>query len=380
MKTYNRLFDKIVSVENIEAAIFEAAKGKRKKASVQYALRHSDKIAEELSQQLKDFTWRPKAIHDAKIINDGITAKKRVIVCPEFIREQIVHHAIMRVCAPLFMRKFYRYSCGSVPGKGKEFAVKHIAKWLTGKRAKYFAVFDVRKCYDNITPLIAVRAIRRTISDKRVLLLFALILHNNKMRMPDGEIMRKGLLMGMFTSPWIANIVLSPLDHLLKEQCGVDNYVRYMDDGLIIHSNKRKLQKALSVARDWLDKHGLSFKRPPAIHRTRLVKINYIGYTLAPGKTVLCDATYLKIRRAINRISKKPAINIYDARRVVSYAGQFKAVDTRTAFRKHIAAKVNVKTCRRIISRGKRRHNKCFGKNANLTPDQKKLQSLKTDV
>ena len=213
-----------------------------------------------------------------------------------------------------------------------------------------------------------------------ILLLFALILHNNKMRMPDGEIMRKGLLMGMFTSPWIANIVLSPLDHLLKEQCGVDNYVRYMDDGLIIHSNKRKLQKALSVARDWLDKHGLSFKRPPAIHRTRLVKINYIGYTLAPGKTVLCDATYLKIRRAINRISKKPAINIYDARRVVSYAGQFKAVDTRTAFRKHIAAKVNVKTCRRIISRGKRRHNKCFGKNANLTPDQKKLQSLKTDV
>ena len=379
MKTYNRLFDKIVSVENIEEAIFEAAKGKRNKASVQYALRHSSKIAEKISQQLKSFAWRPKAIHDARIINDGVRAKKRIIVCPEFIREQIVHHAIMRVCAPLFMRKFYRYSCGSVPGKGKEFAVKHIAKWLKRKQAKYFTVFDVRKCYDNITPLEAIKAIRRTISDKRVLLLFALILHNNMIRMPSGEIVRKGLLMGMFTSPWIANIVLNPLDHLLKEKCGVDNYVRYMDDVLIIHSNKRKLQKALNAARDWLNDYGLSFKRPPAIHRVRLVKINYIGYTLTPDKTVLCSATYLKIRRTINRISKKPAINIYDARRVVSYAGQFKAADTRGAFKRHIAAKVSVKKCRQIISRGKRRHNKCFGKNVNLTQNQKNSQNLKTE-
>lgn len=358
MKTHNNLFEKITSIDNIEAAIHEAARGKRRKASVQYALAHSEELALKISGQLQRFTWRPKTIHDAKIINDGITAKKRVIVCPEFIREQIVHHAVMRICAPLFMRKFYRYSCGSVPQRGREFAMKSIAKHLKAKDAKYFAVFDIRKCYDNIKPLTAFRIIRRTISDKRVLLLFALILHNNKIRLPDGSIICKGLLMGMYTSPWIANIVLNELDHLLKDECSVNFYTRYMDDGLILHSNKRQLKRALQLAKMWLNTHGLDFKRPPAIHRTRLVKINYIGYTFSPGKTVLAGRTFLRIRRIINRIGKKKRINIHDAKRVISYAGQFKSTDTRTAFAKYIAVKADVKKCRQIISHHERgQHN-----------------------
>lgn len=133
--------------------------------------------------------------------------------------------------------------------------MKNIAKKLKTKDAKYFAVFDIRKCYDNIKPLTAFRIIRRTISDKRVLLLFALILRNNKIRLPDGSITRKGLLMGMYTSPWIANIVLDPLDHLLKDECGLYFYTRYMDDGLILHSNKRKLKHALQLAKTWLNAH-----------------------------------------------------------------------------------------------------------------------------
>lgn len=350
MKTHNNLFDRITSIDNIEAAIHEAARGKRRKASVQYALAHGEELALKISRQLQNFAWRPKTIHDAKIINDGITSKKRVIVCPEFIREQIVHHAVMRICAPLFMQKFYRYSCGSIPQKGREFAMKNIAKKLKTKDAKYFAVFDIRKCYDNIKPLTAFRIIRRTISDKRVLLLFALILRNNKIRLPDGSITRKGLLMGMYTSPWIANIVLDPLDHLLKDECGLYFYTRYMDDGLILHSNKRKLKHALQLAKTWLNAHGLDFKRPPAIHRTRLAKINYIGYTFSPRKTVLAGKTFVRIRRIINRIGKKAGINIHDAKRIVSYAGQFKSTDTRTAFAKYIAAKADVKKCRRLIS------------------------------
>lgn len=358
MKTYNNLFNKIASIENIKASIKEAAKGKRHKKSVQFALEHAEEIALKISKQLQTMEWRPKEIHNVRVINDGIAMKKRNIVCPEFIREQIVHHAIMRVTAPLFQKKFYRYSCGSVPKRGKEFAVKYLAKQLLDRRkAKYFTVADVHHCFESIRPSIVFKELRRTISDKKVLLLFAHILRHNKVRMPDGTIKKNGLLMGMFTSPWFANILLNPLDHLLKEECEMNTVVRYMDDIIIIHGNKRKMKKALEGVEAFLDEHKLKLKQAPAIHLVDKVAINYIGATLVRGKTTLGSRMFLKAKRAATKISKKDKPTLYDARKMVSYAGQFKHYDTRKAFAKHIEQKVNIKECRGIISEKERAKN-----------------------
>lgn len=357
MKTYNNLFEKIVSIDNIIAAIHEAARGKRRKKSVQYALAHTEEKAKEIQKLLASRTWIPKPIHDARVINDGITAKQRVIVCPEFCREQIVHHAIMRVCAPLFVRKFYLYSCGSIPGRGREFAIKYISERLhERKKSKYFTVLDIRKCYDNIKPDVALAEIKRTIADKDVLELFEKILANNEMRMADGSIVRKGLLMGMFTSPWIANIVLNPLDHLLKDGCGMNTIVRYMDDIIILHSNKRQIRKAIAETERWLAERGMELKTAPAIHKVTDVKINYIGFTLTAEKTVLSSRAFLKARRVVKRVTDKPRLNGHDARRIVSYAGLFKRADTRRAFACYFK-RVNVRRCRLLISKTERKHN-----------------------
>ena len=358
MKTYNNLFDKFTRVENIKASIKEAAKGKRHKKSVQYALENVEEIAFEISKQLQMMQWRPKEIHNVRVINDGIAMKKRNIVCPEFIREQIVHHAIMRVTAPLFQRKFYRYSCGSVPKRGKEFAIKYLAKQLLDRRkAKYFTVIDIHHCFESIRPSIVFKELRRTISDKKTLLLFARILRYNKVRMPDGTIKRSGLLMGMFTSPWLANILLNPLDHLLKEECEMNTVVRYMDDIIIIHSNKRRMKRALARAEAFLEERKLKLKQAPAIHLVDKVAINYIGATLARGKTTLGSRMFLKAKRAATKVAKKQKPTLYDARKMVSYAGQFKHYNTRKAFVKYVDQKVSIKKCRAIISEKERNKN-----------------------
>ena len=54
MKTVNNLFEQIVTKENIMLAINNAAKGKRRKANVRYALRHQEEIAERLRKKLLD--------------------------------------------------------------------------------------------------------------------------------------------------------------------------------------------------------------------------------------------------------------------------------------------------------------------------------------
>ena len=53
MKTVNNIFGSIASKENILIAIQRAARGKRKKWIVRYALEHADEIADKLSDELQ---------------------------------------------------------------------------------------------------------------------------------------------------------------------------------------------------------------------------------------------------------------------------------------------------------------------------------------
>ena len=76
MKTVNNLFDKICTKENILLAIRKAARGKRKKRVVQQVLANEEVVADKLLEQLQSGTWKPNAIHNVKVINDGIPAEK----------------------------------------------------------------------------------------------------------------------------------------------------------------------------------------------------------------------------------------------------------------------------------------------------------------
>ena len=352
MKTVNNIFDSIASKENILIAIQRAARGKRKKWIVRYTLKHADEIADKLSDELQSGSWRPNEIHRVKVINDGIQMKKREIVCPDFINEQVVHHAIMNVCGPIFQKRFYRYSCASVPGRGVEFAIKYIRKSLKDhKNAKYFSVIDIKQFFNSIKPSKVFHAIRRIIRDKRVLVLFARILRANKITRPDGEIIKRGTPIGLYTSPWFANLLLTALDNLIKAS-GVKYYIRYNDDMLLFHSNKRKLKKVLAMAEAYINSLRLHLKRPYQIHMLSKVKVCYIGASVSRDKIILKDKVFLRARRTAARISKKLRATMYDAHKMVSYAGRFRHFDSYQAFRKYISSKVRIRQMRKIISKG----------------------------
>jgi RNA-directed DNA polymerase len=352
MNTVNNLFDKIVSKENILAAIHKAAKGKRHKRIVRRVLENPEEVADRLSQALKQGTWRPNAVHNVKIINDGIQQKKREIVCPDFVNEQIVHHAILGICIPIFQRRFYRYSCASIPGRGVEYALKYIRKAQKDyKNTKYFAVVDIRKFFNSIRPSKVFHALRRIIRDRRLLGLFARILRANKVIYADGSTRKHGAPIGLYTSPWFANILLTALDNQIKAD-GVKYYIRYNDDMLLFHSNKRKLKRVLERAEQYINNLGLELKRPYQIHRLAKVKIDYIGATISQNNITLRGSVFLRAKRTAKRISKKPRPTIYDAYRIVSYAGRFRHFDAYNAFRKHISSKASIRQMRKKISKG----------------------------
>ena len=96
MNTVNNLYDKIISKENLKVALAKASMGKRKERKVINAMANWQKVIDDLYNQLKNETWRPNDIHRIKIINDGIQAKKREIVYPDFLNEHIIYHAVIR--------------------------------------------------------------------------------------------------------------------------------------------------------------------------------------------------------------------------------------------------------------------------------------------
>ena len=57
---------------------------------------------------------------------------------------------------------------------------------------------------------------------------------------------KKGLPLGNQTSQWFALYYLDSMDRLIKEKMRIKHYVRYMDDGILVHESKEYLKEVLA--------------------------------------------------------------------------------------------------------------------------------------
>lgn len=349
MKSYGGQFNRAVTVENIERCIFTAAKGKRYKRSVQYALANSEKVANGLYRDLMSGKWHPPKVHKGRVINDGVNLKKRVIVCPEFVREQVVHHVIVGELEKIFLPNFFRWSCGSVPGRGQEEMARHFKRKFDPKKFRYVAKVDIAKCFDSIDKDALYDLLKKKIRDKKFLALVRKVVYFNKVEQPDSSVKDNGTPIGLFTSPWFANIVLSKLDHILKDKHGMTFVLRFMDDIIIFHQNKRKLRNALIEAEQMASRFGLRFKDKISIHpfggKSGMKVIRFCGMRFhSNGKVSLRDRIYIRGvrcgRRIRRTISRRQRVTAYNASRLITYAARFKAFGTYRGFMKNVTCGV----------------------------------------
>ena len=118
MKTNKEpLFEKLVSIENLEQAVINSAKKKTDRARVRNALKYKDCIVRKLRYLLINKKLR-LPVHKGVDINDGISQKKRIIVKPHYVYELIFQWAIVQVLKPIMMKGMYKWSCGSITGRG----------------------------------------------------------------------------------------------------------------------------------------------------------------------------------------------------------------------------------------------------------------------
>jgi len=247
MKTYNKLYDKICSTENINLAYRKARKGKGNRYYVKkFELNLQTNILN-LQKELREMTYNPKPLKTF-VIRDP---KTRVISASDF-RDRIVHHALCNIIEPIFDKTFIHDSYASRKNKGTHKAIKRFDEFkrkitANGKLMKnskysdmvvgYILKVDIKHYFDSVDHDVIIGSIKRKIRDKKVLWIIKKILDNHNTR-----ICRKGMPIGNLTSQLFANIYLNSLDYFVKQKLRVKYYIRYLDDFVIFSRNKQKLE------------------------------------------------------------------------------------------------------------------------------------------
>lgn len=235
MKRFGFLYEQIVSVENCKLAITNASKHKRKRKNVQLILADIDYYAKDLSDRLVRMDFLSP--YKVREIKDGLSGKTRVLHIPEFYPDQCAHHAIVQIIQPLFLKSSYHWSCANIPKRGIDHACKGVERTTMKdtKYAKYCVKMDVSKFYPSI-PHDGLKArLRQKIKDEKALALIGKVIDSHS----------PGLPIGNYTSPWLAEFFLQPLDNFIKQTLRIPKYVRYADDMVLCGNNKKKLHKAL---------------------------------------------------------------------------------------------------------------------------------------
>ena len=295
MKSYGGLFERITSCENLEQAMWRAARGKQDRGPVQRFLGEAAQELTLLQEELAAGTYRPRPYTQFRIRDP----KPRTISCADF-RDRVVHHAICDVIGPLLERRMISDSYACRVGKGTHRAVLQAQRHC--RRFRYYLKMDVRKFFESVDHEILLGLLCRLFRERRLCDLLETIVRHP---VPN-SVAGKGLPIGNLTSQWFANLYLDGLDHTVKEQWRFRGYIRYMDDIVLWADDKADLWWALSSVRAWLEtQRRLALKDTATRMAPTKDGLAFLGLRVHPGALRLQRQRYLRLKRLIARREKE---------------------------------------------------------------------------
>ena len=243
-------FDAMLDFQNMYRAYRRAAAGKRDKREViEFELDLSRNLWK-IIQQMEDKTYRVGGYHKFMIYDP----KERKIEALSF-RDRVVQHCLCdNILKPYFENRLIYDNAACREGKGTDFARDRLTGFLREHYKKhgtkgYILKYDIRHYFDSIDHEI-LKGMLKDIPDRNVLGLLYHIIRSYEGTTEPETGRKKGLPLGNQTSQWFALYYLDPVDRLIKERMHIKHYVRYMDDGVLIHESKEYLNEALVRMRD----------------------------------------------------------------------------------------------------------------------------------
>lgn len=283
--------------------------------------------------------------------------KTRSIAAPDF-RDRVVQHALVNVIQPLFERQFIYDSYACRMNKGTHFAAKRLKKFLMAARSVhgkhtplYVLQCDIRKFFQSMSWDILLAMIGKTIVCQKTFLLINTIITTHHSiatlqtsgspqlslfafptNLPETSISvehRTGLPIGNLTSQLFANIYLNELDHFVKDRLRVRWYARYMDDFLIIHSDRIYLKELRDQVTSFLkDELRLSLHPKKLTIKNVSTGVPFVGYRIFYDHVLVRSNTLRRIERnyrsKVKQVKRKTLSSQKLAQTKASIIGHFK--------------------------------------------------------
>lgn len=293
MKRVGFLIEKITDMNNLMLAFYKAAKGKTMSNDVEIFRNNIEQNLQKLRLQILSGNICVGKYHYFKIYDP-----KERLICAASFDERVLHHAIMNICHPYFERNLICDTYATRIGKGVYKALKRAKIGM--EKYQYVAKLDVKKYFDSIDHDVLVQKLARLFKDKRLLFLFEKIIRSYESVVANGTERKrqgKGVPIGNLTSQYFANQYLSATDHFIKEQLGVSQYIRYMDDMLLFGNDKTLLKQQLLEIDGHLQQIGLHLK-PIVLNKTS-IGVSFLGYKLYPYKILLNRRSKLRFKKKL---------------------------------------------------------------------------------
>ena len=268
MKRYGNLYKQICDMKNLKLAHVKARRGKGHYSEVQKINLDPEKYLDRLQEMLTDKTYRTSPYRVMQVYEP----KKRTIYKLPYFPDRIAHHAIMNVLQPIWDKTFIDDIYSAIPGRGLHAGILRLRKFLRdAPGTQYCLKFDISKFYPSVDHEILLNLIRRKIKCKDTIWLLEEIV-----RSPGGC---KNIPIGNYLSQYFAQIYLNPLDRWIKEENRMHYYIRYGDDGVILHNDRQFLKGLLvEIAAFMKDRLNLTINPKSRVFPVDSAGIDFLGY------------------------------------------------------------------------------------------------------
>ena len=281
------------------------------------------------------------------------------IIMSQNITDKVINHLIAKYfLIDVFDKTLVDFNIATRLNKGTHYGIKLTKKYLNEMKIKYdtfyYLKFDISKYFYNIDHEIVKKLINKKIKDKKVINIINNIIDstnreyvNNEINnLKNGEIERinklniskyekeikikeinnipyykngKGLPIGNMTSQILAVTYLNELDHYIKEKLKIKYYIRYMDDGILLHNDKEYLKYCLKEIEKILNLYKLKLNPKKTKINNIKTGIDFLGFRFY----IKSDKIILKLRNDCKKRFKKK-MKKFDYDVYQSYIGHLK--------------------------------------------------------
>ena len=247
--------------------------------------------------------------------------KGREIFAADFA-DRIIHHLIYNELAPVWEKIFIRQSFACRPEKGTHRAAKLLQIYLrkitkSGKITAYYLKIDIQNFFMSINKLILYQLLHKKCKNEDLRWLLKVVLFHDptadyelrsskriRQKIPQQKSLfyameNCGLPIGNLTSQFFANVYLNSLDQFVKHILKCRFYVRYVDDFILLSSDKNQLLMWQQQISQFLENELLLKLNPGATRIDSIFNgVDFVGFVIRPFY-ILCR------RRVLGNLKNK---------------------------------------------------------------------------